>query len=61
MNENLTTISGGVVSHLKYSGSAGVRRYDLYVPSGYHGGAVPVVVMLHGGSQDAADFAGARP
>ena len=57
MNENVDTIRGGVVSHLKYAGPAGVRRYDLYVPSGYRGAAVPVVVMLHGGSQDAADFA----
>lgn len=47
----------GAVSHLKYSGAAGVRRYDLYVPSGYRGGPVPVVVMLHGTAQDAADFA----
>ncbi len=57
MSDKLTTIGGGAVSHLKYSGQAGVRRYNLYVPSGYHGAAVPMVVMLHGGSQDAADFA----
>lgn len=57
MNENLATIRGGVVSHLKYSGPAGTRRYDLFVPSGYGGAAVPMVVMLHGGSQNSADFA----
>lgn len=43
--------------HRKFSRSAGVRKYDLFVPSGYGGQAVPLVVMLHGGGQDAADFA----
>src|ERR1700712_2994105 len=56
MNDKVATV-GGVVSHLKYSGQAGVRRYDRYIPSGYDGAAVPMVVMLHGGNQDAADFA----
>jgi poly(hydroxyalkanoate) depolymerase family esterase len=37
--------------------AAGSRRYKVYVPSGYRGQALPVVVMLHGCTQDPDDFA----
>jgi poly(hydroxyalkanoate) depolymerase family esterase len=40
-----------------YSDSAGSRTYKLYVPSGYLGQAVPLVVMLHGCKQSPDDFA----
>src|SRR4029078_4860214 len=46
----------GRVLDLSYRNAAGERAYKLYVPSG-HGLAVPLIVMLHGGTQGADDFA----
>src|SRR5947209_567412 len=40
-----------------YANSAGEREYQLYVPSRYAGKPVPLIVMLHGGTQGADDFA----
>ncbi len=42
---------------LTFSNQAGSRPYKLYVPSGYRGQPVPLVVMLHGCTQSPDDFA----
>src|SRR4051794_6056158 len=47
----------GVVVDLSYSNAAGERTGKLYVPKTYAGQAAPLIVMLHGGTQNADDFA----
>ena len=49
----------GQFDSFSYTGAAGARAYRLYVPTGGKGGPLPLVVMLHGGTQDAATFAAA--
>ena len=48
---------GGRFLAASYGNQAGRRAYKLYVPSGYRGQAVPLIVMLHGCKQSPDDFA----
>ncbi len=47
----------GYFSTLAYSNAAGRRQYRLYVPAGADSEPLPLIVMLHGCTQDADDFA----
>ena len=40
-----------------YVNAAGQRSYKLYMPSSYRDDPLPLIVMLHGCTQDADDFA----
>ena len=42
---------------MTFNNEAGSRPYKLYVPSGYRGQPVPLIVMLHGCTQSPDDFA----
>ncbi len=48
---------GGRFVERSYADGAGSRGYKLYVPSGYVGQSVPLIVMLHGCTQNPDDFA----
>ena len=48
---------GRKVVEAAYTNAAGSRAYKVYIPSRYQGQALPLIVMLHGGTQTADDFA----
>ncbi|MEO5844460.1 MAG: PHB depolymerase family esterase, partial [Caldimonas sp.] len=40
-----------------FTGGAGTRTFKLFAPAGFEGQSLPLVVMLHGCTQDPDDFA----
>jgi len=49
--------AGGEFVACRYHGESGTLRYKLFIPNGHDCAPLPLVVMLHGGGQDADDFA----
>jgi poly(hydroxyalkanoate) depolymerase family esterase len=48
---------GGRFVDRAYTNAAGTRAYKLYIPSAYTGQTLPLLIMLHGCTQTAIDFA----
>jgi poly(hydroxyalkanoate) depolymerase family esterase len=51
------SLGGGALLERTYSNGSGARRYLVYAPPSGPSQGMPVIVMLHGGTQDVRDFA----
>jgi poly(hydroxyalkanoate) depolymerase family esterase len=51
------TTPAGRFEARNFAGEAGKRGYKLYIPSAYRGQDMPLIVMLHGCTQNPDDFA----
>src|SRR5215218_9077237 len=49
--------TGGRFVERSYTNQAGTRSYKIYIPSGYIGQEIPLIVMLHGCTQNPNDIA----
>lgn len=56
-DDKATASGSGRFIALQLGGEAGGRPCKLYIPSGYAGQPVPLIVMLHGCTQSPDDFA----
>jgi poly(hydroxyalkanoate) depolymerase family esterase len=55
--ERAPVLEPGRFVRRSYSNRAGMRTYKVYAPASFRGQALPVVVMLHGCTQNPDDFA----
>jgi len=51
------SLGAGALIERTYANGSGVRRYLVYAPPGGPSQGMPVIVMLHGGTQDVRDYA----
>ena len=51
------SLGAGVLLDKTYANDSGARRYKVYVPPDCSAQGVPVMVMLHGGTQPVLDYA----
>jgi poly(hydroxyalkanoate) depolymerase family esterase len=56
-NRKTVPVNGARFEEHTYANRVGTRKYKLYVPSGFVGQPLPLVVMLHGCTQSPDDFA----